>query len=110
MRTLTFLALAMMVLIITAFKVNQSQIIVEVQIEEMSFEPKVIMIKKGTTLRWINMSHNSHNVVSKKGDFRSPLLRRQYSTYEVTFLRSGQFNYHCAPHKSMGMTGQIIVK
>lgn len=78
-----------------------------VRILDMSFEPKVIKIKKGTTVKWTSESFSFHNVVTN--DWYSPYLNTG-NTWEKKFDKVGRIEYWCVPHRSMGMTGSIIVE
>lgn len=80
-----------------------------VQIEGMRFTPKALHIKAGETVRWINGSASSHNVISEKSHFKSSMLTRKGEIFEFTFTSSGEYQYYCQPHKMMGMKGVIVV-
>lgn len=80
-----------------------------VQIEGMRFTPKTLHIKAGETVRWINRSASSHNIISEKNHFKSNMLTRKGEIFEFTFTLSGEYPYYCQPHKIMGMKGMIVV-
>ncbi len=76
-----------------------------------SFYPKVIDIKPGTTVKWVNEDvftylsgefSGLHNVVGMSGpqNFASPLLTHAES-WSFTFEEVGEYNYICAPHPYM---------
>lgn len=82
-----------------------------------SFYPKVIDIKPGTTVTWINEDAFAyldgefagiHNAVSTSGPerFVSPLLAHA-ETYSFTFEEEGEYDYICTPHPYM--KGKVIV-
>jgi plastocyanin len=81
-----------------------------VKMEGMRFIPKVLEIKSGETVRWINESSTEHNVVAANKSFQSKMLPDKGDHFECTFKRPGEFQYFCQPHKIMGMKGTIIVK
>ena len=79
-----------------------------VKMSKMSFIPKNLTIKRGQVLTFINESDSLHNVVF-------PLLKKR-STFiskgkeiSFTFDKLGKFNYHCTPHRTMGMVGTLKV-
>jgi nitrite reductase (NO-forming) len=82
-----------------------------VQIIGNSFYPKIIDIKPGTTVKWVNEDvftylsgefSGLHNVVGLSGPttFASPLLTHGES-WTYTFNELGEYNYMCAPHPYM---------
>jgi plastocyanin/uncharacterized membrane protein len=81
-----------------------------VLIKGMKFVPKLLEIKPGETVRWINESGSSHNVVSNDGSFKSEMLDDNGEKFEYTFNKEGKFQYYCQPHRMMGMNGTLIVK
>ena len=75
---------------------------------EYVFAPAAIEILLGTTVVWKWVSGGTHNVVASDDTFKSG-PPESGATYEYTFEKSGTFYYYCAPHKSMGMKGAVIV-
>jgi len=82
-----------------------------------SYYPKVLQIKKGTTVTWINEDTFSylegefagiHNVLAYKGpeSFSSPLLSHA-EKWSYTFTKEGSYDYMCTPHPYM--KGRVIV-
>lgn len=86
--------------------------IVEVTMQNTSFSPKRITIKKGTTVKWINADAIRHNVVASNANntgglpTENPLFGKG-GTYSFTFETVGTFDYRCTPHP--GMTGVVEV-
>lgn len=74
-------------------------------VDFMRFEPAVITIKAGTTLRWENEDGSNHFVLidGKK----SPRLRHG-GHYEVVLNKPGEYDYICAMHGKR-MSGKVIV-
>lgn len=80
-----------------------------VNIEGMAFAPKLITVKKGTTVTWTNKDAVSHTVTADDKaqiGLDSPMLANG-KTYSYTFDKVGTFTYHCAPHPAM--KGTVIV-
>lgn len=82
-----------------------------VQIIGNSFYPKVIDIKPGTTVTWVNEDVFSymegefsgiHNAVATSGpdNFASPLMVHG-ETFSYTFEEFGDYEYICTPHPYM---------
>ncbi len=100
--------------------------------DRAAFEPAVLTIAAGTTVRFINVSGGPHNVVfwgdsiptgaadalnaampGRQGNLASPYVVRADATYEITFpatLPTGVYKGFCAPHLMMGMTLAITVQ
>jgi len=105
----------LVVLVTTLFNVDLSiqstqPIIHIVKIEDMKFVPETIEIKTGETVRWINLTNNSHNIFAKDKSFKSKMLYSKGDSYEYTFKKEGSSEYYCQPHKIMGMNGNVNVR
>ncbi|HET7324346.1 MAG TPA: halocyanin domain-containing protein [Halococcus sp.] len=96
-------------------KTGASEATVKVGAETSSgpyaFAPPAVTVKTGTTVIWEwTGDGGSHNVVAQDGSFESELSAEKGHTFEHTFDSSGTYKYFCAPHKSMGMKGVVLVK
>ena len=79
-----------------------------VSIQNFSFKPANIIIKRGTKVRWINKDSTTHTVTAnKKGSFNSGRLGPGKS-YTHTFNSAGKKRYHCNIHPDM--RGSVVVK
>lgn len=73
----------------------------QVLIENFTFSPSSITVKKGTTVTWTNNDSAGHNAFSKQdGGPKGPILKKG-ETYSFTFDKTGVFNYMCEPHPHM---------
>ena len=100
-------------LMIAAFGVSSMALAEEthtVKATGMAFDPMVIQIAPGDTVKWQSMS--THNVESLEGmipegaeSFKSPMSEN----YRHTFEEEGVYIYVCTPHVSMGMGGAVVV-
>jgi len=81
----------------------------EVEIEDFSFKPQTITVKKGSKVTWTNKDTVKHNVAPDNASdaFKSGPLLAKGETYSVTFNTVGSFAYHCQPHPNM--TGTVVV-
>jgi plastocyanin len=79
---------------------------VEIDIEDLAFNPNAVTIKAGTTVKWGNKDNVTHNVISDDGSWSSNSLAKG-DTFSFTFTQAGTFAYHCGVHPSMKAT--IIV-
>jgi plastocyanin len=71
-----------------------------VSIENSSFSPANIKVKKGTQVTWTNKDSLQHNVFSSDGGPQGTLLSRGES-FTFTFDKVGTFTYICQPHPFM---------
>lgn len=76
-----------------------------VTIQNFSFNPVTLNVKKGTTVTWTNNDSVPHQI--KSDTFNSDVLSNGQN-YSFTFNAAGTFDYSCAIHPSM--TGKIIVE
>lgn len=85
------------------------------------FEPAVVKIQPGDTVRWVNTT-GVHTTTSYSPDNQKPwgmpeaatgwdsgLFTEADATFERTFDVEGTYAYFCLPHESIGMVGLIIV-
>ena len=90
-----------------------------VTIQNMSFSPQKITVKRGTRVVWKNTDAMTHNVTSASdlstsatvtGLFASPSLNKG-ATFSFTFKKKGTFFYECTIHAgTASMHGKVIVK
>jgi plastocyanin len=78
-----------------------------VLIQDFSFSPAKIVVKKGTKVTWVNKDEAPHTVTENNGRFDSGVLERG-DKFTRTFRKTGKFAYHCEIHP--GMMGSVRVK
>jgi plastocyanin len=79
-----------------------------VLIQDFSFKPAHITIKRGTKVRWINKDSTAHTATANNGrSFDSGRLGKGQS-YTHTFKSVGKKPYHCEIHPFM--RGRITVR
>ncbi|WP_433627896.1 plastocyanin/azurin family copper-binding protein [Halomicrococcus sp. NG-SE-24] len=88
-----------------------------VKVVDNAFEPQEISVTPGTTVKWV-WEGNGHNIVVQNQPSGSnwqgteggeSKLYDSGHTHEHTFEATGSYEYYCAPHKALGMTGTISV-
>jgi len=72
-----------------------------------SFKPKTITITKGSKVTW-HWVNGSHTVTFVKGTYNKT-LNRANPTRSRVFRNAGTFKYYCRFHRSLGMTGKVVV-
>ena len=78
----------------------------EVHIDNFVFQPPLLNVKVGTTIKWTNRDDIPHTVVCP-GKFRSKTMDTD-GTFEFTFTAAGEYKYFCSLHPHM--TGTIKVE
>jgi plastocyanin len=78
-----------------------------VDITGFEFQPAVMTVNQGETVKWINDDAAPHTVTEQGGGFASQTLNSN-SRFGMTFRRPGTYHYFCAVHP--GMKGTVIVK
>ena len=97
----------------------------------MIYDPEVITISPGDTVKWINVGAMGHSITAYEdkipaesaywasGDFESENDARgdypigniaQGESYSHTFDAEGEHEYFCIPHESIQMVGKVVVK
>lgn len=70
------------------------------------FSPKSTTITEGDTVTWVNKDNTTHQVLAGKGQFVSPILRKNQK-YSFTFNAAGTYTYKDELHPKL--TGSIKV-
>ncbi len=87
-----------------------AQTIHEVEVGDNFFNPQMLTIDAGDTVRWVNAAGgSSHDVVSEDGSWTPSIFANEF-IFEVVFPDEGEFGYFCTPHRAIGMTGTITVE
>ena len=71
-----------------------------VTIEGTSFQPKVLTVKVGDSIVWVDKDPFPHTVTSRAGDFDSHEIQPGKS-WTYTAETMGTFPYICTPHPVM---------
>lgn len=76
-----------------------------------AFDPAVIRVDSGATVAWQWTGNGGgHNIKAKEGAFDSgSAVSEAGVNFEHTFESTGIYRYYCAPHRSLGMKGVVIV-
>jgi len=81
---------------------------------EYYFKPRVVRLKVGQSVRFVNVGKISHTVADsdRKGNIRSKLIRprelKHGQSQTVRFTKSGTVYYLCTFHPGL-MKGRIVV-
>lgn len=75
----------------------------QVEVDDNTFDARVVQVTPGTTVTWTWVGGNDHNVVGE--GFQSDLQKD--GTFQHTFDTPGWYKYICTLHG--GMTGAVSV-
>jgi plastocyanin len=78
----------------------------KVAIDNFTFSPATLIVKKGEKVVWTNRDDIPHTVVDTKGRFKSKALDTGDSFGHV-FTEAGTYDYFCSLHAHM--KGKVIV-
>lgn len=81
---------------------------VTVQMAEHFFSPALLTVAVGTTVVWVVVGQQLHDVHARDGSFDSSPMGPG-ETFKVTFTKAGKYPYYCAPHEGDGMLGEVDV-
>ncbi len=81
------------------------------EIEDFRFNPPVLVVRAGATVKFANKDDVQHTATSDTGVWDSGYLDKGQEFY-FTFSEPGEYPYYCIPHGGpggQGMSGTIIV-
>jgi plastocyanin len=80
----------------------------DIAIDNFAFTPRVLAVKAGTTVTWVNRDDVPHLIVNVQNRFKqSPLLDTD-QRYGATLTTPGTYDYFCSLHPKM--QGKIVVQ
>ena len=83
----------------------ETEVKIEVKIDNFAFAPQRIVVQAGTTVTWTNADDAPHTIVSKV--FKSGALDTE-DKFSFTFTTPGTYDYFCSLHPHM--TGTVVVE
>jgi len=78
-----------------------------INIYASGFSPKSVTITEGDTVTWTNRDSASHQILADKGQFVSPILKKNQS-FSYTFKAAGTYTYKDELHPKLA--GTVTVK
>jgi plastocyanin len=85
----------------------ETEVKIEVKIDNFAFAPQRIVVQAGTTVTWTNADDAPHTVVSTTKLFKSSALDTA-DKFSFTFATPGTYEYFCSLHPHM--TGTVVVE
>jgi plastocyanin len=90
--------------------VDDGQVAVVV-ISNFAFSAPTVTISRGRSVRWRSSTNTFHTITP---DGHQAFAGRQMNgagqIYEVRFDTPGRYRYYCEPHRSLGMSAEVIVQ
>ena len=92
-------------------RVSSVHKVVTIRIRDNLFTPSALNIEEVTTVRWINVGRNTHNVTPNTGKAYGSGNLKPGKSYAHTFKDAGSFAYYCTLHgtPTSGQRGQLSV-
>ena len=82
-----------------------------VTVRDYAFAAPTITIDAGKSVRWRSTTGTFHTITP---DGHQAFAERQMNssgeTFEVRFDTPGRYRYYCEVHRSLGMTGEVVVR
>ncbi len=80
-----------------------------VTMKSLSFDPKLLQIKAGDNVEWVNKSHTTHSAVFKdEASLNSGDVAPTKTSRKVMFSKPGRYPYHCKIHgETMSATVEV---
>jgi 3',5'-cyclic-AMP phosphodiesterase len=80
----------------------------EIGIDNFEFTPRVLTVKAGTKVTWINKDDVPHLIVNAQNKFRASPVLDTDQRYSATLDKPGSYEYFCSLHPKM--QGKITVE
>jgi len=81
----------------------------QITMKSLSYDPKVINVKAGDSVEWMNKSYTEHSATADDGkEFDTGYVAPQKTSKKIVFAKAGTYMYHCSMHGKT-MSGEIIV-
>src|SRR5262245_56459681 len=84
---------------------------VPVHIRGMSYGPRMLEVRPGDAVVWINDAHTVHSATSEEADhaFDTGDILPGQTSKPIRFASPGEYQYHCRVH-GKAMSGTVVVR
>ncbi len=72
--------------------------VLTIEIRDNFFAPSTLNVAAGTTVRWLNVGRNTHNVTPDTGKAYGSANLTPGKSYVHTFASAGTYAYYCTLH------------
>jgi len=79
----------------------------EIKIDNFTFSPRTLVVRKGTRITWTNRDDIPHTIVENSRLFRSNVLDTG-ENFTFTPTQPGTYKYYCSIHPRM--TAELMVR
>ena len=80
----------------------------KIEIKDFAFNPKMMTVKSGEKITWINRDEEPHTIVSVEKQWKKSTALDTDQEFTITAGAPGTYTYFCSVHPKM--TGTIVVK
>jgi len=82
-----------------------------VTVRDYAFAAPTITIDAGKSVRWSSTTGTFHTITPDGHQaFAERQMNASGATFEVRFDTPGRYKYFCSVHRSLGMTGEVVVR
>ncbi len=82
-----------------------------VTVRDFAFAAPTITIDAGKSVRWRSTTGTFHTITPDGHQaFAEREMNSSGETFEVRFDTPGRYRYYCEVHRSLGMTGEVVVR
>jgi plastocyanin len=80
----------------------------EIGIDNFAFAPRLLTVKAGTKVTWINKDDVPHLIVNVQNKFKASPVLDTDQRFSTTITRPGTYDYFCSLHPMM--QGRLVVE
>ena len=85
--------------------------VADVTVRDYAFVAPTVTIDAGKSVRWRSTTGTFHTITPDGNQaFAERQMNSSGETFEVRFDTPGRFRYYCSVHRSLGMTGEVVVR
>ena len=82
-----------------------------VTVRDFAFSAPTVTIDAGKSVRWRGTTSTFHTITPDGHQaFAEREMNASGETFEVRFDAPGRYRYFCEVHRSLGMTGEVVVR
>ena len=82
-----------------------------VTVRDYAFAAATVTIDAGKSVRWSSTTGTFHTITPDGHQaFAERQMNASGATFEVRFDAPGRYKYYCSVHRSLGMTGEVVVR
>jgi len=82
-----------------------------ITVRDFAYVAPTVTIDAGKSVRWRSTTGTFHTITPEGNQaFAERQMNSSGETFEVRFDTPGRYRYFCSVHRTLGMTGEVIVR